>query len=174
MLITQLLISFSIKIPLGMMWNLLNIMQVVAYLRLFANWTSNVKRPLDYIWEAITMTKTTAELTSMFKSKYEKVQENISSKSAQLAGIENASLFKSLGIFGIAFFALCILVVVYLVIKRFGGKSKFMINLQFKLKSMLFYNAFIRYMIKSNLILTHNNLYFLLFLISFNTISAAV
>ena len=72
-LITQLLISFSIKIPLGMMWNLLNIMQVVAYMRLFANWTSNVKRPLEHVWEAITMTKTSAELKNMFKSKYEKV-----------------------------------------------------------------------------------------------------
>ena len=72
-LVTQLLISFSIKIPLGMMWNLLNIMQVVAYMRLFANWTSNVKRPLEYVWEAITMTKTSAELKNMFKSKYEKV-----------------------------------------------------------------------------------------------------
>ena len=106
----------------------------------------------------------------MFKSKYQKVQENISSKSAQLAGIENASLFKSLGIFGIAFVALCILVVVYLVIKRFGGKSKLVINLQNKLKSLLFYNAFIRYLIKSNLILTHNNFYFLMFVMSFNTI----
>ena len=39
---------------------------------------------------------------------------------------------------------------------------------------MLFYNAFIRYLIKSNLILTHNNFYFLVFFISFKTISAAV
>ena len=39
---------------------------------------------------------------------------------------------------------------------------------------MLFYNAFIRYLIKSNLILTHNNFYFLVFLISFKTISAVV
>ena len=76
-LITQILVSVSIKVPLGMMWNLLNVMQVVAYLRLFANWASNVKRPLEYIWEAITMAKMSDVILSTFKTKYQKAQDQI-------------------------------------------------------------------------------------------------
>ena len=48
--------------------------------------------------------------------------------------------------------ALCILVVVYFALKKLGCKSKKMVELQSKLKSMLFYNSFIRYLIKSNLV----------------------
>ena len=63
---------------------------------------------------------------------------------------------------------------VYLLIKRFGGKSNFMIGCQSKLSKMLFYSSFIRYLIKSNLILTHNNFFFLAFMMSFKTVSEAV
>ena len=70
-----------------MMWNLLSVMQVVAYMRLFANWSTNIKLPLDYLWEAITMSKLTNEIMTIFKSKYQKVQENVQNKTAQFAGI---------------------------------------------------------------------------------------
>lgn len=86
-LITQVLISLTIKVPLAMMWNLLSVMQVVAYMRLFANWSTNIKLPLDYLWEAITMSKLTNEIMTIFKSKYQKVQENVQNKTAQFAGI---------------------------------------------------------------------------------------
>ena len=69
-LISQILISFSIKVSLAMMWNLFNVMQVVAYMRLFSNWAINIKRPLDYIWEAITMANLSNDLMTVFKSKY--------------------------------------------------------------------------------------------------------
>ena len=39
---------------------------------------------------------------------------------------------------------------------------------------MLFYNSFIRYLIKSNLILTHNAFIFLAFLFSFDSLSSAI
>ena len=38
---------------------------------------------------------------------------------------------------------------------------------------MLFYNSFIRYLIKSNLVLTHNTFIFLAFLMSFKTVADA-
>ena len=39
---------------------------------------------------------------------------------------------------------------------------------------MLFFNSFIRYLIKSNLVLTHNTFIFLAFLMGFNTFTDAI
>ena len=39
---------------------------------------------------------------------------------------------------------------------------------------MLFFNSFIRYLIKSNLVLTHNTFIFLAFLMRFNTFTDAI
>jgi len=40
------------------LWNLLNVIQIVAYLRIAVDWSANADMMMDYLEEAVTMRKT--------------------------------------------------------------------------------------------------------------------
>ena len=61
---------------------------------------------------------------------------------------------KNLGLFGIAFGALLVLMLAYYLIKRLNTNYKLMNKVKLKLEEKLFYAALVRYMIVSNLKLT--------------------
>ena len=66
-LVVTILISISLKI----MWNIMNVMQVLAYTRLFSLWPANIKAVMDAIQLAITMDVFYDKLTNWGLDQYE-------------------------------------------------------------------------------------------------------
>lgn len=61
---SSLLIAVLISLSLKVMWNIMNVMQVLAYTRLFSLWPANIKQVMDAIQLAITMDVFYARLTN--------------------------------------------------------------------------------------------------------------
>ena len=55
------------------MWNLMNVMQVVVYLRLLENWSAQVKVILYYIHQGITLEFLSDWILETSKDSFEKV-----------------------------------------------------------------------------------------------------
>ena len=77
-------------------------------------------------------------------------------------GVQDSSLFKSLGVFFVVLFGLVFLVVVYLLVKAAKTKTGIAYKIRLKLEKKLFYSSFLRYMIVSNLKLNFTTWAFLL------------
>ena len=74
-------------------------------------------------------------------------------------GIESANLFFSLGIYGKVFMLLTGLLLVYYLAAHISKKVKKVKTLKRLLRKKLFYNAWIRFLITSNLKITHNAIF---------------
>ena len=61
---SSLVIAILISISLKVMWNIMNVMQVLAYTRLFSLWPANIKSVMDAVQIAITMDVFYAKLTN--------------------------------------------------------------------------------------------------------------
>ena len=77
-------------------------------------------------------------------------------------GVQDSSLFKSLGVFFVVLFGLVLLVVIYLLVKAAKTKTGIAHKIRLKLEKKLFYSSFLRYMIVSNLKLNFTTWAFLL------------
>ena len=142
----------------------MSIIQILGYMRFFADWAPNITLLLEYLWESVTLSKLYDYLFGRLKTEYASANEQIDNISAQLAGIHNASLFKSFGIFSFIFVILVLLLSVYLLLRSIKNKSPTTLMMQEMLSKRLFYNSWIRYMFKSNIVFTHNNLVFVILL----------
>ena len=87
-------------------------------------------------------------------------------------GVQDSSLFKSLGLFLVILLGLLLLVVIYLAIKALKTKSGITYKVKLKLEKKLFFSSFLRYMIVSNMKLNYTTWAFLLNEWSFETISS--
>ena len=81
---------------------------------------------------------------------------------------------KNLGLFGVAFGGLLVLISTYYLIKRFNTKYKLIDKMKVKLEEKLFYAAFLRYMIVSNLKLTYTIWAFLIGMWGFVTLQSSL
>ena len=52
------LVAIVLSVSMKQLWNLLNVIQIVAYLRIAVDWSANADMMMDYLEEAVTMRKT--------------------------------------------------------------------------------------------------------------------
>lgn len=86
-------------------------------------------------------------------------------------GVQDSSIKKSYGLFGVVVLGLLLLLVLYQMIKCLKQKKGLANKLKVALEKKLFYSSFLRYLIVSNLKLTYTIWAFLLGKASFNSVS---
>ena len=84
-LITILLIAISLK----SMWNLMNVIQVLSYLRLYSNWPGFIDFQLKQLDLAITLKPISDLVLDFGKSKFERASQILSDESLRDAGFHD-------------------------------------------------------------------------------------
>lgn len=90
----------------------------------------------------------------------ELAKEKVSDENLQAKGINDPDFFKSLGLFTIILVVMLALLGIYYLIKLCSNVPCFG-KIKILLKKKLFYSSWIRYLIESNLKVTHNSIFFL-------------
>ena len=159
--ISQIVISVTMAASLKAVWNLMNVMQIVTYLKNVPNNPANVELVLKAVHNAITLEQLRDMAYEWQMDSFERATQRVSNEELNSVGITNVSLFWSLGSFALAFVLLLILFGIYYLAKFLRKTFPKLKYVEDKIREKLFYNGFIRYMITANLKLTHTSLFFL-------------
>ena len=92
------------------------------------------------------------------KDKYEETEEQ---RLLEENDINYENVYMSIGIFGIVLTFLLVVTLLYVFVKFVSRRMKCCTKLKNYLQSKLFYNVWIRYMLESNLKMTHNFIFYL-------------
>ena len=103
----------------------MNVMQVMAYLRLLVDWPANSHMILDSMHNAITLENILKEVKDSYFSDFVDQQEDDEElETLQRSGIQSKNILLSFGIFAIALAALIFVLVVYLVLRMLSLKIR--------------------------------------------------
>ena len=162
------LLTFGMTILLAAslktMWNMIHFMQIIAYMRLLINWPANARMILQSMHYATTLENLINEayetLFAQFglKDKYDETEEQ---RILEENDINYENVYMSIGIFGIVLTFLLVISLFYVLVKFISRRLKCCRSLKNYLQSKLFYNVWIRYMLESNLKMTHNFIFYL-------------
>ena len=143
------------------MWSLLNVMQVVAYLRHIENNPANLQTILTSLDNAITLGPIKTAMKDYGKDKFDVAKSKATNEELKKRGVDDTSLFWSLGLFALAFVVLALMFGLYYLVKALRKKCKYFKIIEDKLKKKLFFSSAIRYMIQGNLKLTHTAIFYI-------------
>jgi len=173
--VTLLIVVAIMAVSLKQMWNFLNIVQVLAYIRLFVAWPAFMMLVLQFLDDAVTLKPVTDPFFEIGQSQFDKANSTLSDQGMKDAGIQDPDIVKSLGMFALVIFVLILLVTFWAITRCLQNRG---INVGQKIKvaleKKLFYNSLYRYMIISNLKLTYTLWGFLLAAFSFATTQASL
>ena len=96
----------------------MNIIQILAYFRLYANWPAMIGFQLNQLELAITLKPVSDLVMDFGKSKFQLANETLSDENLKKAGVSDPEMFKTLGVFGFVLILLLILVGIYLILKH--------------------------------------------------------
>ena len=99
------------------MWNLLNVMQIVAYLKYVENSPANLQTILQTIHNAVTLEPVINAMKDYGTKKYEVAKEKYELEDLAKFDLEKGSLFWNLGVIAIAFFLLALLFGLYYLLR---------------------------------------------------------
>ena len=116
-------------------------------MRIISNNPANLQLILVSINDAITYRHILKPLFEFGETKFENAKQTVAQENLEKNGIENQSLFWSLGIFAVVFIFLVILFALYFLILYLRKKIPGLSLVEKYLKKKLFYNGIIRYMI---------------------------
>ena len=145
--VAQIVITLILSVSLKSMWNLYNVCQILAYIRLFTNWPALMDSVFLYLDNAITLKPISDVLFDFGKSDFELVDSTLNDEQMKSLGVQDSALSKSLGLYGIVFLTLLALIGLFVVVNFIPSFARF----KKYLKKKLFFHSFIRYMIVSNL-----------------------
>lgn len=156
----QFIATIVLAASLKAMWNLMHFMQLVAYLRMLVSWPANVQMMLSAVKEAITLDETLPGPDQFIPGIDDAPESN---QAQQLVDKELPESAEELdvGIFMFCLIGLVITLVLYFVLRVLALRLPFLNKVVLYLHDKLFYNAWIRYMIESNLVETHNCIFYL-------------
>ena len=137
------------------MWNLLNVMQILAYMRFYSKWPAFMMSIFTWIDNAVTLKPVSDAIKDYGKSKFELANQTLSDEGLRNSGVTDPDLVQSLGMFGLVLFLMLILVGIYCLLYVCAHKIPFITKLKDFIYSKLFYNGFLRYMIVSYLKLSY-------------------
>ena len=121
----------------------------------------------EAIYNAITLQLFSEEAFEFIGIQSKTDQDTPRKEQYDRVGIKSANLFFSLGIYGKVFMLLIGLLLVYILAVQMSKRIKKIEILKKLLHKKLFYNAWIRFLITSNLKITHNVIFVLHFQASF-------
>ena len=157
----------------------MHVMQVLAYLRLLVEWPANANMLLQSMYNAITLENV---INDLYTNVLESLNNNVfvEEQSEEDLRLEQNEIFSknlalSFGIFGFVLMVLILALIIYYCTKLVSMRVLCCKKIMQKIKSKLFYSVWIRYMIESNLKMTHNSIFMLYISGSFGeTISATI
>jgi len=132
--VAQIIITLVLALSLKSMWNLMNVIQVLAYVRFFTGWPAFLLEIFKYMDNAITM-KPISDLAFEYgKTQFEKANSTLTDDGMKDMGVQDSDLGKSLGLFGLVIAGLGLLVIVYLAARCIKNKSGLAHKLRVKLE----------------------------------------
>ena len=149
----------------------MNVIQVLAYVRFFSGWPALMLEVFKYMDDAITLKPVSDPVFEYGQTKFEKANATLTDEGMKNMGVQDSSLFKSLGLFLMVLLGLLSLVLVYFMVKASKNTKSIAYKIKLKLEKKLFYSSFLRYMIVSNLKLNFTTWAFLISQWSFETYS---
>ena len=114
--IIQTIITFLLAGSMESMWNLLNVMQVLSYMKFYARWPGFIDDMFQKLDDTITLDPAMDSIFEYGMTKFELANATLSDESLRDAGVQDPTLFKSLGIFGLALVGLGVAVLVFLIL----------------------------------------------------------
>ena len=131
--IVQLILTVALALSLKSMWNLMNVVQVLAYVRFFTGWPAQMLGIFEYMDNAITLKPVTNLVFDYGKNQFEKANATLTDEGMQGMGVQDSNMWKGLGFFAFAILAILLLVIIY----QFFKCSKKKTGLSYKIKLML-------------------------------------
>ena len=171
LIVGQIIVTLVLAASLKSMWNLMNVIQVLAYVRFFAGWPALTTEVFEYMDNAITMKPVTDVASEYGKSEFEKANATLTDEGMLDIGVQDSSILKSFGAFGVAALVLLLLLVLYRMVTCLKRKTGLAHKLRLALEKKLFYSSFLRYLIVSNLKLNYTIWAFLLAKGGFESVS---
>ena len=110
--LTQFAVTITLAVSLKAMWNLMHVMQVIAYLRLLVLWPANGHMILQSIHNSITLENLINGVYASFNPDFEE-QPDENQEELIRNDIQHENIWLSLGIFGIAIAALLMILMFY-------------------------------------------------------------
>ena len=77
LIVVQIVVTLALAASLKSMWNLMNVIQVLAYARFFTGWPAMPAQGFEYMDNAITMKPVTDFVSDYSKSKFEKANATL-------------------------------------------------------------------------------------------------
>lgn len=160
----QLFVAIVLSVSLKQLWNLFNVMQVLAYSREFTQWPAMVQEVIKYIIEALYLKEVNNSIMSYGQSQFEIAKGSTKDEFLLKQGIEDSSLMKSLGVFAVSIALILCILLVYLLIKKCGTCCRNMFGkLRVIIGKKIFYSGPLRYVIVGYIKLFNQFLTLLLF-----------
>lgn len=145
--VAQIVLTLLLSVSLKSMWNLYNVCQILAYIRLFTNWPALMDSVFLYLDNAITLKPISDAFFDYGQTEYERVESTLNDEKMKAMGIQDIALSKNLGVYGIVFLTLVLFMGLFAIVSYIPSCIRF----KKYLRKKLFYHSFIRYMIVSNL-----------------------
>ena len=165
--LSQFGVTICLAVSLKAMWNLMHVMQVMAYLRLLVEMPANSNIILLSMHNAITLENIINRFYDSIFSDFNDDSDDQNSDAAKEdqelkdSDISYKNIYLSLGIFGVFLGLLLFALLLYFLLRCLSPRLRFCKTLLFIMKRKLFYNVWVRYMIESNLKMTNNCIFYL-------------
>jgi len=154
-IVAQIVICIVLSASLKSMWNFLNVVQVLVYLKHFALWSATMVFVFEQMDNAITLKPVVAPIFEFGQSKFDKVNSTVEDEGMKNSGIEETNVLKQLGLLTLAFVGILLAIGLYFIVKHLHKKgNKHIFTLKEKIEKKLFFSGIYRYLVVSNLKLT--------------------
>ena len=171
-LVAQIIVTLILAVSLKSMWNLYNVIQILAYIRFFTGWPAFMMEIFMHMDNAVTLKPISDPMFEYGMSGFEKANMTLTDEGMRAMGVQDIEIAKSLGVFGFVLIGLGIAMVIYGLLKVCNIEK--CAPIKAKLQKKLFFGAWLRYMIVSNLKITYTIMAFLLSGFSFATTFAGI
>ena len=99
----NILLTVMFALSLKSMWNLMNVIQVLAYLRFFTSWPALMMEVLTHLDNAITLKPVTDPIFEYGLTQFEKANATLSDEVMKNTGVQDSKMTQSLGIFALIY-----------------------------------------------------------------------
>ena len=118
--VTSVFMTHSLKA----IWNLISVIQVIAFLKYFAPWPALCDQVLDKLFDAVYLHSLSQNFFNIGMSSYELLEQESKNAFLKGQGIQSEKVLKDIGIFTILAFVLGVLLLIYVVLKILAKKVK--------------------------------------------------
>ena len=111
-IVTTLFMTHSLKAT----WNLISVIQVIVFLKYFAQWPAICEQVLDKLFDAVYLHSFSQNIFNIGMTSYEIFEQENKDVFLRGQGVESEKVFKDIGIFTILALVFAILLLIYVVL----------------------------------------------------------